>query len=147
MSNRFQRTNNGERASEADARFAKTSIYVHAQRLSRSAQRVPGRIHLAYRAQCRVLSRQIGRASVIPHRPQDALRPEGRASAAVIHLYDQRTNTYNIPFVQRLVPGTPASSTATQPTSAPSSTSADPPPSLSGHLNRPLRSHVVRTYE
>ena len=31
---------------------------------------------------------------------------EGRASAAVIHLYDQRTNSYNIPFVQRLVPGT-----------------------------------------
>ena len=32
---------------------------------------------------------------------------EGRASVAVVHLYDQRTNTYNIPFVQRLVPGTP----------------------------------------
>lgn len=32
----------------------------------------------------------------------------GRASAAVVHLYDQRTNSYNIPFVQRLVPGTSA---------------------------------------
>ena len=31
----------------------------------------------------------------------------GNADAALIHLYDQRTNTYNIPFVQRLAPGTP----------------------------------------
>ncbi|MCI8469050.1 MAG: helix-turn-helix transcriptional regulator [Eggerthellaceae bacterium] len=30
-----------------------------------------------------------------------------RAEAAVVHLYDRRTNSYNIPFVQRLVPGIP----------------------------------------
>lgn len=27
--------------------------------------------------------------------------------AALIHLYDQRTNSYNVPYVQRLAPGTP----------------------------------------
>lgn len=31
----------------------------------------------------------------------------GRLDAALVHLYDQRTNSYNIPFVQRLAPGTP----------------------------------------
>lgn len=30
---------------------------------------------------------------------------EGRADAAVVHLYDQRTNSYNVPYVQRLAPG------------------------------------------
>lgn len=30
-----------------------------------------------------------------------------RADAALIHLYDQRTNSYNVPFVLRLAPGTP----------------------------------------
>lgn len=33
---------------------------------------------------------------------------EGRADAAVVHLYDQRTNSYNVPYVQRLAPGMPA---------------------------------------
>lgn len=28
-----------------------------------------------------------------------------RSHAALLHLYDQRTNTYNIPYVQRLLPG------------------------------------------
>ena len=32
---------------------------------------------------------------------------EGRANATLVHLYDQRTNSYNIPYVQRLAPGTP----------------------------------------
>lgn len=32
---------------------------------------------------------------------------EGRADAAVVHLYDQRTNSYNVPYVQRLAPGVP----------------------------------------
>lgn len=32
---------------------------------------------------------------------------KGRASATLVHLYDQRTNSYNIPYVQRLAPGTP----------------------------------------
>ena len=31
----------------------------------------------------------------------------GRLDAALVHLYDQRTNSYNVPFVQRLAPGTP----------------------------------------
>lgn len=30
-----------------------------------------------------------------------------RAHAALVHLYDQRTNSYNLPFVLRLAPGTP----------------------------------------
>lgn len=33
---------------------------------------------------------------------------EGRADAAVVHLYDSRTNSYNVPYVQRLAPGVPA---------------------------------------
>lgn len=32
---------------------------------------------------------------------------EGHADAAVVHLYDQRTNSYNVPYVQRLAPGVP----------------------------------------
>lgn len=32
---------------------------------------------------------------------------EGRADAAVVHLYDPRTNSYNVPYVQRLAPGVP----------------------------------------
>lgn len=32
---------------------------------------------------------------------------KGHVSAALAHLYDQRTNSYNIPYIQRLVPGTP----------------------------------------
>ena len=31
----------------------------------------------------------------------------GFAHAALVHLYDQRTNSFNIPFVQRLAPGLP----------------------------------------
>lgn len=31
----------------------------------------------------------------------------GQTDAALIHLFDQRTNSYNIPYVQRLVPGQP----------------------------------------
>lgn len=31
----------------------------------------------------------------------------GHVDATLIHLYDQRTNSYNVPFVQRLAPGTP----------------------------------------
>ena len=33
----------------------------------------------------------------------------GRADAAVVHLYDRKSNTYNIPYVQRLAPGMPVS--------------------------------------
>ena len=32
---------------------------------------------------------------------------EGEADAALVHLYDRRTNSYNVPFVQRLAPGVP----------------------------------------
>lgn len=32
---------------------------------------------------------------------------EGWANAALVHLYDQRTNSYNTPYVQRLAPGMP----------------------------------------
>lgn len=32
---------------------------------------------------------------------------EGSADAALVHLYDQRTNSYNVPYVQRLAPGVP----------------------------------------
>lgn len=32
---------------------------------------------------------------------------EGHADAAVVHLYDQRTNSYNVPYAQRLAPGVP----------------------------------------
>lgn len=32
---------------------------------------------------------------------------EERADAALVHLYDQRSNSYNIPYVQRLAPGAP----------------------------------------
>ena len=32
---------------------------------------------------------------------------EGEADAALVHLYDRRTNSYNVPFVQRLAPGAP----------------------------------------
>lgn len=32
---------------------------------------------------------------------------EGSVDGALIHLYDQRTNTYNVPYVQRLAPGVP----------------------------------------
>lgn len=32
---------------------------------------------------------------------------KNRADAALVHLYDQRTNSYNLPFVLRLAPGTP----------------------------------------
>ena len=31
----------------------------------------------------------------------------GQTDAALIHLFDQRTNSYNIPYVQRLAPGQP----------------------------------------
>lgn len=31
----------------------------------------------------------------------------GNVDAALIHLYDQKTNSYNVPFVQRLAPGMP----------------------------------------
>lgn len=31
----------------------------------------------------------------------------GEADATLVHLYDRRTNSYNIPFVQRLAPGVP----------------------------------------
>ena len=30
---------------------------------------------------------------------------EGSVDAALVHLYDRRTNSYNVPYVQRLVPG------------------------------------------
>ncbi len=33
----------------------------------------------------------------------------GRADAAVVHLYDRKTATYNVPYVQRLAPGLPVS--------------------------------------
>ncbi|WP_302964343.1 helix-turn-helix transcriptional regulator [uncultured Adlercreutzia sp.] len=32
---------------------------------------------------------------------------EERADAALVHLYDQRSNSYNVPYVQRLAPGAP----------------------------------------
>lgn len=32
---------------------------------------------------------------------------EGWTNAALVHLYDQRTNSYNTPYVQRLAPGVP----------------------------------------
>lgn len=32
---------------------------------------------------------------------------EGTAAAALVHLYDQRSNSYNVPYVQRLAPGLP----------------------------------------
>lgn len=32
---------------------------------------------------------------------------EGSVDGALIHLYDQRTNSYNVPYVQRLAPGLP----------------------------------------
>ncbi|MCI8366952.1 MAG: helix-turn-helix transcriptional regulator [Eggerthellaceae bacterium] len=32
---------------------------------------------------------------------------EGSADAALVHLYDRRTNSYNVPYVQRLAPGLP----------------------------------------
>lgn len=32
---------------------------------------------------------------------------EGQVQAALVHLFDQRTNAYNVPYVQRLVPGVP----------------------------------------
>lgn len=32
---------------------------------------------------------------------------EGAVDAALVHLYDRRTNSYNVPYVQRLVPGVP----------------------------------------
>ncbi len=32
---------------------------------------------------------------------------EGSVDGALIHLYDQRTNTYNVPYVQQLAPGVP----------------------------------------
>jgi len=31
----------------------------------------------------------------------------GEVEAALVHLYDHRTDSYNVPYVQRLVPGTP----------------------------------------
>lgn len=31
----------------------------------------------------------------------------GKVDAAVVHLYDQKTNSYNVPYVQRLAPGIP----------------------------------------
>lgn len=33
----------------------------------------------------------------------------GRADAAVVHLFDRKSGTYNIPYVQRLAPGVPVS--------------------------------------
>mgnify|MGYP000526718282 CR=1 FL=1 len=38
----------------------------------------------------------------------------GRADAAVVHLYDRNSNTYNIPYVQRLAPGMPVPSCASR---------------------------------
>lgn len=32
---------------------------------------------------------------------------KGRTDAAFSHLYDQRTNTYNVPYIQRIAPGFP----------------------------------------
>lgn len=32
---------------------------------------------------------------------------QDQANASLVHLFDQRTNSYNIPYVQRLAPGTP----------------------------------------
>lgn len=33
----------------------------------------------------------------------------GRADAAIVHLFDRKSGTYNIPYVQRLAPGVPVS--------------------------------------
>ncbi len=33
----------------------------------------------------------------------------GRADAAVVNLYDRKSNAYNTPYIQRIVPGTPVS--------------------------------------